>query len=82
MNVAAVHAVRRQGRKLQERRSRIEQQIDALARQQFPARNVPRARFFAAALHRGLELGAQVRNQGLHRLGVVGEFRRARLDGG
>ena len=73
MNVAAVHAVRGQRRELQERRSRIEQQVDALACQQFPASGVPRSRLFAAALHGGVELGAQVRDQGFHRLGIAGE---------
>jgi hypothetical protein len=73
MNVAAVHAVCGQRRKLEERRSRIEQQVDALARQQLSARSVPRSRLFAAALHRRIELGAQVRDQGFHRLGIAGE---------
>jgi len=68
------------GEKLQERTSRIDQQTDALARKQFSARNVPRARFLAAALHRRLELAAQVRDQDLHRSGIAGEFCRARVD--
>ena len=43
------------------------------------ASNFPRATcraraLFAAALHRGFELAAQVRDQRLHRLGVAGEF--------
>src|SRR6266566_7559699 len=43
---------------------------------------MPCARLLAAALHRGLELAAQVRDEGLHRLGVAGEFCRARVNSG
>ena len=82
MNVAAVHAVRGQRRQFEKRRPRIKQQIDALARKQFSARHMPRSRLFAAALHRGVELGAQVRNQAFHRLGVVAEFARFGVERG
>ncbi len=82
MHVAAVEPVGGERRELEERRAGIEQQVDALARQKFAARDVPRPRLLAAALDRGIELVAQVGDQALHRRGVGGEFVRARVDGG
>ena len=49
MHVAAIEAVGRQRRQFEKRGSRIDQEIDALARQHLAARGVPGARGFAAA---------------------------------
>ena len=62
-DVAAVHAMGRERRELEERRAGIEQPLDAFARQQLAAREVAGARGFRAA-ERGLrgtfrELGKQ-----------------------
>src|SRR6476619_1057040 len=82
MHIAAVHAVGSQRGQFEKRRSRIEQQIDAITRQQFSARHMARPRLFAAALHRSVELSTKVRDEAFHRLGVVGEFARFRIEGG
>src|SRR4029079_9566828 len=41
-----------------------------------------RSRLFAAALHRSVELGTQIRHKAFHRHGVVGEFARFRIERG
>ena len=82
VHVAAIKAIAGERRKFEERRSRVEQQADPVARQQLAARNVARARLGAAALHRRFELGAQIRHQALHRLGVAKKFRRAWINDG
>ena len=82
MDVAAVEAVGGERRELEERRARIEQQVDALARQELAAPDVPRPRLLAAALDRRVELVAEVGDQAFHGRGVGGEFGRLRIDGG
>ena len=57
--------MRRQRRQLEERRARIEQPIDAIARQQLAALDVSLAGALAAAERDALELLAQVRDQRL-----------------
>jgi len=68
--VAVVHAVRGERRELQERRALVEQAVDALARQQLPARRVSRARLLAAAQPHPLELRTQIGGKRLVGLGV------------
>ena len=80
--VAVVHAVRRHRRQFQERRARIDQVLDAVARQQLAARHVLGARGFAAA-QRGLrQFLIQVIQLRLHGARVVGEVLRPRIDAG
>jgi hypothetical protein len=48
-HLAPVHAVCGERRQLEDRRARIDQRVDAVARQELAARDVPRARLLAAA---------------------------------
>ena len=82
MHVAAVEAVGRKRRELEKRRAGVDEEIDPLARKELAARDVTRARLLAAALGRGGELLAQVRDQRLHGRGILGELARIRIDGG
>ncbi len=56
MHVAAIQAVGGERRQFEKRRSRIDQEIDALARQHLAARGVPGARRLAAAAGHLIEL--------------------------
>ena len=76
MHVAAIEAVGRQRRQFEKRRAGIDQQIDALARQHFSARSVPRPRCLAAAAGDLIELFAEFGDQRPHRLGVAGKIGR------
>ena len=79
---AVIHLVGRKGREFEKRRSRIEQQPDALARQQFAAAFVALARGLVAAQRDRCGLFAQIGDERPHRLGVGAERRRARLERG
>ena len=72
-----IHAERGQRRDLEEGRARVEQALDAVARQQLAARQVLLARVVAAAQRDLLELGVQVVHQQAHRRGVGLEVFRA-----
>ena len=78
--VVAVHAARREWRDLEERAARVEQRLDAVARQQLAARQVLRARFLAAAGGGLREAAAQFRDQRFHLRGVLAEVRAAGID--
>ena len=82
MDVAAIETMRGERRQLEERRAGIEQQIDAVAREQLAACDVARPRLLAAALHGSVERGTEIRDQTFHRRGVRGELGRLRIDGG
>jgi hypothetical protein len=69
-HVAAVHAVGRQRRELEEGRAGIDQGVDALARQQLAARLVLGRRFRRTAARDGDGLFAQVGDQRVHRRAV------------
>ena len=77
--VVVIHAERRQLRQFQERRARIEQLRDPVARQQLAAPHVLVARGLAAAQRELFDFGAQVGNQCLERGRVVAEIVRARI---
>ena len=79
-DVVVVHAVRGELRQLEERAARIEQRAHALARQQLAARDVLRARGFAAALLDRRDLCAQVGDERRHRVAVLHERRVARVE--
>ena len=79
-DVVAVHAVRRELRELEERRSRIDQRADALARQELAARDVLGAGARAAAFLDLGDLRAQVGDERRHRVAVVREHRVARVE--
>ncbi len=79
-SVVPVHSARGQRRELEERAARVEQGLDAFARQQLAARDVFRARFLAAA-QRGLRLAAtQVVGERGHVRRVVAKLRAASVD--
>src|SRR5258706_6209563 len=59
MYVAAVEAVGRKWRQFEERRARIDQEVDALPRQHLAARGMPGARGLAAAAGDLIELIAE-----------------------
>src|SRR6478609_1277138 len=84
MYIAAVEAVGRKRRKLEERRAGIDQEIDALPRQHLAARRVTGARGFPASVRDLVELVAQLRDKTEHHLAVTGKIGRrsikARLD--
>ena len=76
----AVHALRGQRRQLQERRTRIQQRGDALARQQLAGLGVLVARGLAAAGRIAAQRAAQIIDQPLHGGAVVGEVLRAGIE--
>ena len=80
-DVFAVHLVRRQLTQFKERRARVEQPVDALARQQLASGGVPLLSAGAATL---LHMGEQT-VQGVHLfehgLAIGGELRGTRIDG-
>jgi len=75
-----IHAMRGERRKFEERRTRIEQRADALARQELAAFGVLRARLLAAAFGRARELGLQIIDERAQLRGVRLELGRARID--
>ncbi|MNO73340.1 hypothetical protein D3C76_643030 [compost metagenome] len=74
-DVFAIHLVRRQLADLQKRRTRIEQAVDALARQQFAPRGVAFLSLRAATLRDLREQGVQGVDLFEHRRAVGGELR-------
>ena len=82
MHVAAIEAVGRQRRQFEKRRSRIDQEIDALARQHLAARGMPDARGLAAAAGDLVELLPELGDQRAHGLGVAGKIGRCGVDRG
>ena len=75
-----VHAERGELPELEERRARIEQPVDAVAREELAARDVLVARRLAAALGHLARLRAQVLDERSHRRRVGLELGRAGLD--
>ena len=82
MHIAAIEPVGGERRQFEKRRARIDQEIDALARQHLAARGVPGARGFAAAAGHLIELSPQLGDQRSHRLGVAGKIGRSGIDAG
>ena len=82
MHVAAIEAVGRQRRQLEERRAGIDQEIDALARQHLAARGMPGARGLAAAAGNLVEFLAELGDQRPHGFGIAGEIGRCGIDRG
>ena len=80
--VVAIHAVAGELADFEERRARVEQAIDTLARQQFAAAEVFFACALAAALRDGLRLSAQVVHQRQHRRAIFTELGTATADTG
>ena len=78
--IVVVHAVGGKLADLEEGRARIEQVVDALARQKFAAAGVPRARSLATALRDLRGLGAQIVDERAQSLRIGFELRRARID--
>ena len=78
--LAVVHAVGRELADLEERRARVEQAVDALARQQLAARRMPLARLGVAAERDLGRAGAQVVDLAPQERGVGLELVRARVD--
>jgi hypothetical protein len=78
-HLAVIHAIGGKGRELQKRRARIEQQAHPLARQQFPAREMPASRLFSAALLDLAQFRAQIRNQSPHDRSIGAEPLGARI---
>ncbi|MNY10973.1 hypothetical protein D3C86_1439780 [compost metagenome] len=74
-DVFAIHLVRRQLADLQKRRTRIEQAVDALARQQFAPRGVAFLSLRAATLRHLGEQGVQRVDLLEHRRAIGGELR-------
>ncbi|MNT36968.1 hypothetical protein D3C72_1730830 [compost metagenome] len=74
-DVFAIHLIRRQLADLQKRRTRIEQAVDALARQQFAPRGVAFLSLRAATLRHLGEQGVQRVDLLEHRCAVGGELR-------
>ena len=70
-HVAAIHAVRGERRQLEKRRAGIEQQVDALARQQLAARQCAALRAPRCRPATAVELCAQVLDQRLHRVAAL-----------
>ncbi len=81
-HVAAIHAVGRELRQLQERRAGIEQGADAIARQQLAAREMALARGGAAALADLCDARPEIGDAVAHRRRVDLEHGRARIDRG
>ncbi len=75
-----VDAVGGELRELEKRRSRVEQQTDALAHRQLAPRHVALARRSAAAARDLLDFGAQVRDQRAHGVGVGAKSLASRVD--
>ena len=75
-----VHAVRRQRRELQEIRSRIDQEIDALARRELVSLAMFGGRLRAAALANGGQALAQFRGEALHARFVPSETFAVRIE--
>ena len=67
-HVAVVHPVRRERRQLEERRAGVEQEVDALARQQLAARDVARA---ASSVPPCMAAACADRRPRLHRRGCA-----------
>ncbi len=80
--VPAVHAVRGQRRKLEERAARVEQRLNALPRQQLAARGVLAPGVFPAAERCRFQLLAQVRRERGHALVIGAETIARRIDFG
>ena len=76
MHVAAIKAVGRKRRQLQERGAGIDQEIDPLARQHLAARSMARPRGLAAAAGDQAELFAELGDKCAHGLGVAREVGR------
>jgi len=74
MHVAAIESVRGERRHLEKSSTRINQQVDALARQHFAARGVTFARGLAATAGDLIELFAQLGDECTHGLGVAAEI--------
>ncbi len=72
--IVVVHPVRGELRQLEERRARIEQLRDPIARQQLAARQMLVARGLTAAEREPVDFLAQVGNERLERRGVRAEF--------
>jgi hypothetical protein len=75
-----VHAMRRERREFEKRRSGIEQRTHALARQQLAALGVPGARLVAAAQRHAAHLRLQILDRRTQLRGIGLKFRRARVD--
>lgn len=80
MHVPAVEAVGGERRQFEKRGARIEQQIDALARQQLAARGMFGARRLAAAGSDRRQLVVQFGDQRPHRIGIAREIGRTGID--
>ena len=80
--VVAVHAETRELADLEKRRTRVDERVDALARQHLAAAEVLFARAFAAAQRDGLGLFAQVFDQPGHGRGIFRELGALRIDPG
>ena len=80
-HVATIHFVSGKRRQLQERRLRIDQQRDPLARRQLAARHVSGHGRIAAAALDLLELAPQFVDLASHGLGIASEVGRFRIDG-
>src|SRR5260370_38247764 len=76
MHVAAIETESRKRRQFEKCRSRIDQEVDALARQHLAARRVPGPRYLAAAAGHPIELLPEFCDQRPHRLGVAGKIGR------
>ena len=82
MHIAAIEAVGGQRRKFEKRRSRIDQEIDALARQHLATRQVPRPSRLAAAARDLIELLAEFADQRAHDFAVGRKIGRGGVDRG
>ncbi len=80
-NLIVIHPMRGELPDLQERRERIDQRVDALARQHLSARHVTRARRLAAALADAARRLLQIVDELHHDISILAVFRRARIDG-
>ncbi len=73
-HVTAIEPVRRQSRKLEKVRAGIDQRLNALARQQFSALDMARARFVATAIMDFGKHRIEPVHQGLHDPGIFAEL--------
>ncbi len=80
--VIAIHVIAGELADFEERRARVEQPVDAVARQQLAALDVLLPRALAAALRNFFDLLPEIGNQRLHRVAVGDEFVGARIDAG
>ena len=80
MHVAAVHPPGGELADLEERRARVEQLADALARQHLAAREVLVARRLVAAPSHNCYFFTQIKNESLHPLSIGTKLGRARID--